>query len=398
MVCTAARVILLGILAVGTPERAKAEDRGPGTFDFGKVQTGVEVRHALVIQNRNKGEPMGIQAVDSSCRDVQVISHPGSLAPGETGKLVVRWIPLDPGPLSCEIAVETRGSSAARPRFTLKGSADGAPAPDTGGLRSSGIPARWITRVPRPRDPSLVVSVESLHRDMERSAPVRVMDVRSQEAYAAFRIPGSLNVPLHALRTREFLKLTPVVVTGEGSEYASLEPECRKLRELGFRVWILEGGVEGWAREGHAVDGAATGGRSLGTMTPRQFFEERHLENWVILNACRVKSETGRYLVPQAELLPSLDDIGEAAARLSHLASRRKAGSCPSFLVFDDDGSEAGRIARALEGTGFGDVVFLEGGIEGYRRFLEDQAAFVRAQAHAGGEVTAPCPGCPQTP
>jgi rhodanese-related sulfurtransferase len=391
----AAFLVLLGLCSEGSAARAKTIPVNPNVCDFGVVRTGEAVRHIFLIENKKARKPVEIKAARSSCDDVQILSYPRIIAPGETGKLELRWIPSRPGRVSNEVWLETNLSSGTPLRFVLEGSAEGDMPREQQRPVSSKIPGEWFTRVLKKRDSSLFISVESVRRDFQQETPPRIVDIRSQEAFDQSRIPGSLNMPLFSVRSREFLKSSRIIIVGSAHDYGKLESECRRLRDLGFTASILEGGIDHWTHTGYPVEGTLTSGQRLNSVSPREFFEERHFENWVLVNACQLKREEGRYFIPQAHLLMNPEKTEELVSRLNELVSIQKESHNIFLIFFDDNGGDVLRLARALRNSEYKNAYFLDGGIEGYRTFLEDQAALVRAQSDTGKEAMAPCPNCP---
>lgn len=393
-VYAAAILVLLGLWAQGTPALAESRPDTPKTFDFGVVETGNEARHGFLIRNGSKRDSIEITAARSSCDCVQIVSYPQTIAPGETGKLELRWIPSGPGRASNVVLLETRASSGSTLHFTLEGTARGEMPEERKRLQSSPIPGEWFTRISRKRDRSLLISVESLRRGIEQDDPIRIVDVRRPEDFERSRIPGSLNIPRFALQTKESLKSSHIVIVGEGYDYGGLESRCRELRDLGFTASILEGGLAGWMQNGHPAEGAFARGRPVKTIGPREFFEERHFEDWIIVNACNSKWDEGLYFIPQAHLLQGPQTTEQLVSKLGELVSSRK-GNNVSLILFDDDGSDLHRLGNALREFELQDIYFLEGGVEAYRAFLENQAALVQHQSNAGKEAGAQCPSCP---
>jgi rhodanese-related sulfurtransferase len=114
------------------------------------------------------------------------------------------------------------------------------------------------------------------------TGPVLV-DTRSAARFAALHIPRALNVPVFALKTRSELRTREVVLVDDGFEPAVLLAEASVLRAQGFpRVWVLDGGMAAWLRQGLAVEGTETAVRSLAVteVTPAEFLRARSEGVW----------------------------------------------------------------------------------------------------------------------
>jgi hypothetical protein len=114
------------------------------------------------------------------------------------------------------------------------------------------------------------------------------------------------------------------------------------------------------------------------------------------VNACQSKREEGIYFIPQAHLLSNPEKTETLVSNLKEAVSIQKGSHNISLILFDDNGGDIGRLAKALRNSELKNTFFLEGGIEGYRMFLESQAAIVRSQSGTGQEAAARCPNCPQ--
>ncbi|WP_336211420.1 ArsR/SmtB family transcription factor [Nonomuraea sp. LPB2021202275-12-8] len=84
-----------------------------------------------------------------------------------------------------------------------------------------------------------------------------VVDVRSAEDYAEGHVPGAVSVPLKELRDR--LGEIPgdaEIIAYCGGPYCVVSPRAVELlRSHGYRARPLDGGLIGWRRSGHGVQG-----------------------------------------------------------------------------------------------------------------------------------------------
>ncbi len=93
----------------------------------------------------------------------------------------------------------------------------------------SKIPEELIARKLKKHDPSLAISVEAVRYKLKRNQKLTLVDVRSRQDFERLHIPGSINIPLYAVKTKTYLKSAPVVLVNEGFRYVELENECRRL-------------------------------------------------------------------------------------------------------------------------------------------------------------------------
>lgn len=68
--------------------------------------------------------------------------------------------------------------------------------------------------------PGLMISMDSIVADREKKKEWMLVDIRPTAAFEKLRIPGSLNVPIFAIKTKPFLKKQDLVLVDEGYRYA----------------------------------------------------------------------------------------------------------------------------------------------------------------------------------
>lgn len=85
-----------------------------------------------------------------------------------------------------------------------------------------------------------------------------LVDVRSNAAFAAARVPGAINIPsrqITAERMAEFPRDTLFVVYCAGPHCNGVHRAAIRLAGLGYAVKEMLGGVTGWLDEGLALVG-----------------------------------------------------------------------------------------------------------------------------------------------
>jgi len=97
-------------------------------------------------------------------------------------------------------------------------------------------PIKSRKRAFNKREPTLAISVESVLKKLREKQDIILVDVRKKSEFEKFRIPGSISVPLFAVKTKTFLKAKPLVLVNEGYGYRQVEQEVAHLRDSGFRA------------------------------------------------------------------------------------------------------------------------------------------------------------------
>ena len=109
------------------------------------------------------------------------------------------------------------------------------------------IPPELITMKLRKRNPAFSISMETVLRKLKKKEEIILVDVRSREAFERFRVPGSINLPLFALKTKAFLKSKPLVLINDGWH--------QKSQGAGCCIWSQEEAEQRWCCNATAKTG-----------------------------------------------------------------------------------------------------------------------------------------------
>ena len=93
--------------------------------------------------------------------------------------------------------------------------------------------------------PELLISSDEVIPEQGMRNEMLLVDIRPAAAFERLRIPGSLNVPLFAIKAKTFLKKYDLVLVDEGYRYAQIEEACRHLRRAGFPASDIERWIVG---------------------------------------------------------------------------------------------------------------------------------------------------------
>jgi rhodanese-related sulfurtransferase len=223
-----------------------------------------------------------------------------------------------------------------------------------------GKPVAW--------DASLAMEIRTVlkkHRDNQ----VVLVDVRPKEEFDRVRIPDSIHVSLHFLKTKTFLKGKDLVLVGDGREWLPLESACRDLKANGFRVSILAEGVSGWLAAGGKVSGDAATLLGEKIVTPSVFMQEKDLEGRLMVYMGREATADLPILLPGCVVIDVEGQPEKAAAWMKKEMAARTCILPP--LVLNATGKRYAQADAGFRSHGVGNVLFVEGGLAGYRTFLQ---------------------------
>lgn len=220
------------------------------------------------------------------------------------------------------------------------------------------------------RDSSLAIPVEVALYKLRQRQKIALVDIRKREDFERLHIAGSMNIPLYAVKTRLFLRSFPVVLINEGFHYRPLEKECRQLADLGFKVSILDGGLPAWKGKGGRLEGDLFALKEMRAVAPQIYFQEKDYENNWIIDISPVQSEVSRKLMSWSKHMPLLANPEQWARKLRRIIENHKNQPFLNILVFNETGGEYGELDEIAAGLGV-NTFYLEGGIAGYKRYLE---------------------------
>jgi rhodanese-related sulfurtransferase len=363
-------------------------------FDFGVASVNSEVWHKFTIVNKSASE-LRIKRASSSSNNLQIVSYPESLSANRKEAITVKLIPTEPGDSTQDISIEVEGAVATLLRYRMKGTVEGTALKNEqrNPLRGS-IPSELISRKLRKRSAAVAISVDSVLRALKQHQDLVLIDVRKERDFERFRIPGSINIPLFAVKAKPFLKNRELVLIDVGHNHSSLEKECGHLNELGFFARLLDGGLRAWREGGGAIEGTGPAQRDLDEIAPQAFLDERHYENLVFINACESKKAEASYLIPDA--LPPVppDNLNQLPAQIKEISNKHK-GTLPlTFVVFDDGGEKYSEIRSLIKKAGIRNVLYLQGGLAAYERLLHYQAGLLHPSDDSR-KVLRKCKSCP---
>ncbi|NJL60103.1 MAG: rhodanese-like domain-containing protein [Desulfobacteraceae bacterium] len=135
-----------------------------------------------------------------------------------------------------------------------------------------------------------------------------LIDTRNKTEFEKFRIPDSINVPLFALKTKDFLKPKSLILINEGYHQAQLRKTCKELNSAGFRASFIYGGLNAWKENGGQIEGDPFAQKELDKITPLDFFAEKDGENRIVIDVSSSENKNIRSLLPGSLQIPYLKD------------------------------------------------------------------------------------------
>lgn len=219
---------------LAAPTSAPAPIRVPASLQWGAAKKGSVLTRQIAIENPSSVTAEQI-TVDSSCSCTQILSAPTRLKPHEAGVVSLRYAPDKAGDARIEVLVRAKVSGK-----TLISQIAA-----TASISENGKEAGSEFSLPEIEAQAAL-----------KEASLTLVDLRSAREYANAHIPGSLNIPLFALKAQDFLKTRRILLVNDGLLTPAIQEEAGRLGNAGFvSVRFLSGGVRAWQWAGGQVEG-----------------------------------------------------------------------------------------------------------------------------------------------
>ena len=198
-----------------------------------------------------------------------------------------------------------------------------------------------------------------------------LVDTRTADEFNKYRIPGSLNIPLHTVKTKAFLKSQAFLLVNESHTSGDLETACTNLKREGYnKVGVLQGGLFLWHARGGILDGDTVAARRLSTIRPAELVQELPLKDWLIIDVSNRKNPAMKKHFPGAISIPWTRDHKNDKALL---ATMNSAGTRRILVVDETSDTYAGIEGQV--GAQRKDTIYLEGGLLEYLKYQREQIA-----------------------
>jgi rhodanese-related sulfurtransferase len=210
-----------------------------------------------------------------------------------------------------------------------------------------------------------------------RAGQLLLIDVRPAAQFERYRIAGSLNIAPAFVKTKSFLAGQPFALVGEGRAQGDLEALCTSLRRAGFsQAKVMDGGLLAWRKAKGPIEGDLLEQRSLTRMSAAEFAQERASTDWLVVDLTDATAKDVQSWLPGAVRVPSTRDDTKLATNIKTVAAKRvRKGRPQRLLIVDMDGSRRERLEPVLSRSLSQDVLFLDGGLAGWKKYWAEQNA-----------------------
>ncbi|MFT7222636.1 MAG: rhodanese-related sulfurtransferase [Cellvibrionaceae bacterium] len=200
------------------------------------------------------------------------------------------------------------------------------------------------------------------------------IDVRPEQDFANVHINGSINLPPHIIKTKNYLKQRPLLILDHGASYRRLLRLCSELKQAGFeQVNILKGGINAAVASGQSVHGSRHAA-VLTAINPKMAMEEFYLGGIIFVAG----DENDQQLLAEKKLPIQLvrqrasEDDFFAQLEKIHGQSDVPSVLQKSIIVVSTTGHQHYGVLDHNKLSSR--VYFLEGGVQALLNFLETTA------------------------
>lgn len=217
---------------------------------------------------------------------------------------------------------------------------------------------------------SCFVSWNSIGDDVRS---LRIVDVRKPADYSSAHVVGSINLPIRHLKTKSFLKDSPLLILDYGISRDRLLKLCTELRAEQFsRPMTLVGGLGAAIRKGMPINGKVSP-RELIQVFPKQVLQE-YYNNSVRLVVWErdVSQALSRAKIDHEHLdeIPAGSSLTAAIVDIQ-VDSAAAGGRAVPVVLVESQGA-TGRAESLIVNGKLDNVFYLEGGKKALLRYLED--------------------------
>jgi rhodanese-related sulfurtransferase len=229
------------------------------------------------------------------------------------------------------------------------------------------------------------ITAESVLGMVNAKQETLIIDVRSGTDFTKANIPGSMNIPLFAVKTKAFLKDKNILLINQGYNRQELENECLSLNKKGFNVRVIRGGLNSWKDAGGNIEGDAEAIATLNKISPHDIYLQDNPDSRLIINLTTSYDKKTDPKIPGSVFIP-FDNENSFYMKLMENLDKKKDSSFLTVLIFNEKGEGYENIEKVVRKTGAKNVFYLTGGMEAYKDFLNKQSLMGKPEKKSSGK------------
>lgn len=252
----------------------------------------------------------------------------------------------------------------------------------------SSVVARAIPPAATTNYSPLLISVKDAIEAKRNNPRTIFVDVRAEEAFQKIRIPDSINVPLHFVKTKGYLHNMSVILVNQGHTQSRLLFQAELLNKKGIETVVLAGGLAAWSQQKGKLAGTDSAESGMLHEVDPAVLSLTDFTRYIDVSPEQTAGDST--LLSNAEHVPtfSLNDLPALAALID------VEGQSPlaTVLIFDQKGEYS--LLENLPDKCRTTLFFLQGGSDGYDKNLLQQQAILEPKSERMKTIGG-CSTCP---
>ncbi len=234
----------------------------------------------------------------------------------------------------------------------------------------------------------LLISVKEAIETKKADPRTFFIDVRGEENFQKIHIPGSINVPLHFIKTKTYLKEMHVILVNRGYGQGRLLKQAELLNKKGIKTGVLAGGLAAWSQQRNNLAGSDPASHDILHNVDPATFSAKDFTRYIDIAPEKITGNS--LLLARAEHLPvsSPDDL----PGLVQVIDEPGQSVLASVLLFNRNGEYG--LLENLPDKCQTTLFFLQKGSEGYDKILLQQQAILQPKSERMKTIGG-CEACP---
>ena len=234
----------------------------------------------------------------------------------------------------------------------------------------------------------LLISVKDAIEEKRKNPRMIFVDVRTEDAFQNIHIPGSINVPLHFVKTKGYLHNMTVILVSQGHRHSRLLLQAELLNKKGIKTVVLAGGLAAWSQQDGDLAGPGSAEPGMLHEVDPAALSAIEITRFIDVSAEKLEGDSPLFSGAEHVPVSSQDDLPALAA----LIDGKRSSSLATVLIFNRKG-EYSRLEN-LPAKCRTTLFFLQGGSEGYGKEMLRQQAILEPKSERMKTIGG-CSTCP---
>lgn len=335
------------------------------TVNFGTISGEEPYYHTFYYNNTGK-QPVEITKAVVSCPCVQVLSYPRVIKANEKGSINVRMYASGKGSVKQNVMLELQGAEITTDNnlvsLELTGTVKGEHEFNEMTIDSVQIPFSLITKKMTGYEDSLYRPSQVVKKGGKN---LYLVNVSEQVGYVINTEINAISMPLYQVKTRGFLRSFELAIAGKGYDNETLEDEVSRLNGMGFKAFIVSGGIQGLLFDTGRITPAP-----FNYINAQSYYMLRNNDRWTVVNVSDEIVDDVQYLMPASKHVFAGDD---KLIFIDHLEKELKemGKTDRKILIVNKNGHAYPVVDRVPDGMS---IFFLAGGLDMYKQVIRNNA------------------------